>query len=341
MLKQSTGHMQELGVGVIGVGFMGEMHARIYQQIPGVKLMGVADENFARAREVGEKLDVAAYDNIDDLLGRDDISAVSICVSDDRHLKPAVAAARAKKHILLEKPIATDLDEGRQIIEAAKENGVLLTVGHLLRFDPRYAGLKEYQESGGIGQPVLIYTRRNSPITEGPKRYGRKGILTLHVAVHDIDLMLWYIRSKVVRVYAERAAIALKDLGIDDAVFATIKFENGAIGNLEYSWILPPASPAKIDARLEIVGTKGAGYVDLSDQGLRFVGAEGVSFPDTGHWPEFDGMIRGDLREEIMAFVDCVKSGKPPVISPEEALEAVRVALAIMQSIKEERPVNL
>lgn len=333
--------MKKLGVGVIGAGFMGEMHARIYSGIPGVKLVAVADEQLARAEIVAQKLGATAYHDYHDLLGRDDIDAVSICVSDDRHLLPTVAATEARKSILLEKPIATTLDESEKIVEAARKNGVLLTVGHLLRFDPRYVGLKTYLDSGNIGEPVSIYTRRNSPITEGPKRYGSRGNLTLHVAVHDIDLILWYMRSRVVRVYAEKASIALKDIGIDDAVFATLKFESGAIGNLEYSWILPASSPTKIDAKLELMGTKGVGYVDIAEQGVRLCGADGVLMPDTGHWPEFGGLIRGDLREEIMSFVDCVKSGRQPAVSPEDAYEAVRVALAIIRSAEEGMPVTL
>jgi len=333
--------MEKLGVAVIGAGFMGEMHAKIYQDLPNAELIGVYDQRRESAAKVASSLGVNAFKSMEELLGHKNVDAVSICVSDDNHLEPTVAACEAGKHILLEKPIATNLDDATRIVEAAKENGVRLTVGHLLRVDPKYAQLQSYVESGGIGTPVSIYTRRNSPKTDGPARYGSDGILTLHVAVHDIDLILWVMKKKVVRVYAERASIALKELGIEDAIFATLKFEDGSIGCMQYNWALPKEFPTHIDAKMEIIGTDGTVAVDCADQGLSICGKDGYQWPDVMHWPDVRGGVQGALREEVRAFVDGILNGTDLIISPEESLEAVRLALAIMESLEKEAVVSL
>lgn len=333
--------MRRLGVGVIGTGFMGEMHARILRDLPNVELVGVYDQQWILSSTVAESLGVKAFRSLEELLAHKDLDAVSICVSDDNHLEPTLAACEAGKHILLEKPIATNLDDAIQIVEAAKANDVRLTVGHLLRLDPRYAQLKHYVHSGGIGNPISIYTRRNSPKTDGPARYGSSGILTLHVAVHDMDLVLWIMEKRVVRVYAERVSIALKDLGIEDAIFATLKFEDGSIGCLQYNWALPKAYPTHIDAKMEVIGTDGMAAVDCADQGLWLCGNQGYQWPDTLHWPEIHGRIGGSLKDEVSAFVDAVLNGTEMIITPEESVEAVRLALAVMDSLENESVVSL
>ena len=158
--------MKRLGVGVIGVGFMGEMHAKLYSDLPNVELVGLYDQKLARASEIAESLGVKAFGSLEELLAHDGIDAVSICVSDNYHLKPTLAACKAGKHVLLEKPIATNLDDATRIVEAASENNVRFAIGHLLRLDPRYAQLKHYVHGGGIGTPISIYTRSDPLIPD-------------------------------------------------------------------------------------------------------------------------------------------------------------------------------
>lgn len=328
-------------MGVVGAGFMGEMHARIFSDLPNARLVGIMDIDFERAKGVAEALGTKAFRSLEELLKQDGLDAVSICVSDDYHLEPVLAACEAGKHILLEKPVATSHEDARAIARAVKEHNVRMMVGHLLRFDSKYGQLKQYVESGDLGDIISIYTRRNSPIDHGPKRYGKDGCLTLHVAVHDLDLVLWVAQKKVKRVYAERACIALKDLGIDDAVFATIKFDDGSIAALQYNWVLPKKFPTAIDAKMQVIGTKGYAAVDFADQGLWFCGDDGLRWPDVAHWPAVRGSIRGDLREELAGFVKAVLGDDEFMVSVDEAVAAVDLALAIMKSLDEERVVEL
>ena len=333
--------MKKLGIGVIGTGFMGQMHASIFHDLPNAELIGVTDQDPQRAKDLADKLGVKAFEHYHSLLKCSDIEAVSICVSDHNHLEPTIASSEAGKHIFLEKPIATCLEDANTILKATIKNNVRLTVGHLLRFDPKYLLLKQYVDEGGIGQPISIYTHRNSLITDGPVRYGHNGCLTLHVAVHDMDLILWIMKKKVVRVYAERVSIALKNIGIDDAISATLKFEDGSIACMQYNWVLPSTFPTHIDAKMEIIGTKGYAAVDCANQGICTCGNEGYRLPEATHWPELRGQVRGDLREELSAFVDAILNKKEFAITPQESINAVKLALAIMQSITEERVVIL
>lgn len=334
--------MNELGIGVIGTGFMGKMHANIFRRLPNCKLVGVTDKNLNAASDVAKKLGIKVFNNYDEMLNSEEIDAVSICVSDAEHLAPAVAAAKAKKHILLEKPIATVEDEAELIVKEASKNNVKLAVGHLLRFDSRYRMLKNTIDSGELGQLTSIYTRRNSPISDGPARYGRHGNLTLHVAVHDIDLVLWMMNKKPIRVYAESVSIANKSLGIEDAIFASVKFEDGSIGCLQYNWALPKNFPTHIDAKMHVIGTKGYGSVDCADQGVWICSdSEGLVFPDLTHWPEFDGQITGNLREELSGFVNSIVYGEDFGITPSEAVDSVKLALAIIKSIQNETVITL
>jgi predicted dehydrogenase len=324
--------MDKLRMGVIGFGFMGQMHAAIFDQLPQTELVAVADVD--RSRFEDARLEgVEFYTDFRQLLGRKDIDAVSICVSDKAHFEPAVLAARAGKDIFLEKPIALDLGEARQIVQAAKEAKVKLMIGFLLRFDPRYAGVKDLLEQGRLGDVVHIHARRNSPKSEGPARYQGSTPLVFHVTIHDLDLIFWYLDKKVKSVYAQTTCKALKEYGIDDTMFAIIRFEDDTLVNLESSWALPEGSATKLDAYMEILGTQGMARVECGYSGLWFCDSASTSFPDTMHWPQVRQQIMGDLKEELTHFANCVIGDTPPLVSGEDGVRSLELAWAIQKSI--------
>ncbi|MGE5553572.1 MAG: Gfo/Idh/MocA family protein [Betaproteobacteria bacterium] len=333
--------MDDLRVGILGLGFMGGMHAQLFSRMPGVRVVAVADALPERREALAAELGADAYESFEEILGREDIDAVSICLPDAAHRVPTVMAAERGKHILLEKPIATTLEDAAAIAEAVERSGVVAMLGFLLRYEPRYASVKAALEDGTIGDIVHLYTRRNSPRSHGPRRYGRAGNLTYHVVVHDLDLLHWYSRAPVERVYAERARRLLTDLGIDDSIFATLRFADGSIACLEYSWVLPETSPTAIDAKLEVVGTRSAAYVDLADQGLTLVGPGGTTFADVSHWPSILGSLGGALKAELEAFVRCARGAEQPRAGVAEGIAALRVATAIERSLDEQRVVNM
>lgn len=327
--------MEKVRFGVIGTGWMGQLHAEVLHKLRTTQLIAIAEVNDERRREVSERYGVRAYAGYHQLLADPEIDAVSICVRDLDHRAPVEAAALAGKHIFLEKPIAASVEDAEAIIDATRSAGVKLMVGHLLRFDPKYRQLRDAVARGDLGDVIHLYARRNSPRTEGPARYGGELPLALHVTVHDLDIILWVMRPhRPVSVYSESVEKLLAPLGTEDSLFALIRFDNGAVAALESSWALPAGSPTKLDYQLEVVGTAGASYLSGGYSGLALVSDTAVDFPDTFHQPVVGDQRMGDLRAELEAFAEAVLSGSDVPIDPHDSVEAVRLALAIMQSAK-------
>lgn len=329
-----------LNIGVIGIGGMGWLHTRAIMQMPGVRLLGVADIDTRRLAHAREAWGIETYVDYHELLARADLAAVDICMPDAMHRGPVQEAAAARKHIFLEKPIATSVADGRAILAACRRAGIKLMIAHLLRFDPRYTAVKEAIDAGQLGDVVQIVTHRNSPWTEGPARYASGTSLTLHVAVHDLDLVNWFVGRRPLTVYGALTRRRLIENDMDDTGSAIVLFEGGTMASVNYGWILPPQSVTNLDARLEVVGTKGMALVGvLHGQGV-FIGGEGThAAPDVHHVPVVHGRIGGDLSNELAAFAEYVMYDREPPLKPEDALLAVAEAEAIEASAAAGQPI--
>jgi myo-inositol 2-dehydrogenase/D-chiro-inositol 1-dehydrogenase/UDP-N-acetylglucosamine 3-dehydrogenase len=326
--------MDHVNVGVIGTGWMGQLHARVLSQLPQARLVAVADAQADRARAAAALADdCSAYDGYQDLLADPRVQAVSICTPDTLHRAPVEAAARAGKHVFLEKPIASTLDDADAIIEACRAAGVRLGIGFLLRFDPRFRRVKDLLEDGTLGEPIHVYARRNSPRDVGPARYGGTIPLALHVTSHDVDLILWYLRPRrPVSVYAQDTAKLLGELGTTDTILSIVRFDDDTLVSFESSWALPEASRTRIDARLEIVCSEGVAEVECAESGVYLATRSTVDYPDTHHWPEVGGRLAGDLREELAGFADAVIGDRAPAVTGEDGRAALELVLAMMRS---------
>ncbi len=324
----------KLGVGVIGVGGMGECHARVFSEIPTTELVAVADISKERARKIAERFQCDYYLNFTDLLKREDIQAVSIVTPDLYHVEQSIAAAEAGKHILLEKPIAQTVKEAEKIKKAADVNDVRLMIAHILRFDARYVQLHDQIEQGVLGDIIHIRAKRQSPAPR--KRLEWKTSMFYYSGVHDIDLLLWYINGQAEEVYAKKVAKVTEE----DCIFVLYSFRNGTVGTLEISWSLPNDFPASLWSEMEVVGTKGAGYVDIYDHGLKLF-VNGPHFPDCIHQPVYNNQTMGDLRAELMHFVDAVLHDKEFLVSTNDAIRAIAFIEACQESIENGIPVKV
>lgn len=321
---------EKLGVGVIGVGTFGSLHAQIYGRLDACELRAVADINPERLAEVSSSLQVEGYSDYRDLLKRADIDAVSICTTDEFHVEPAVAAANAGKHILVEKPLALTSQDCDTIIEAADASGVKLMVGHILRFDPRYVRAYKEIKNDKIGELVHLFARRNNPITNA-KRLSRHTSVLFFLGVHDVDFVNWCVGAKPKRVYAEVTSKKLKDT--PDTVLAVLAFPEGTIASLEVSWVLPESFPGGLDARFEAVGTSGAIYVNGGCESVA-VAHERFERPELFYAPELFGDRVGILRDELTSFIECVLCDTQPVVGGKDAKSAVEVLCAIKESFE-------
>ena len=322
--------MQPVRVAVVGAGFMGERHARIYAGLPDVELVAVCDVRDGAARELGARTGARAYTDYRELLRRDDIDAVSVCTPDGLHREPCELAIRAGRHVLVEKPIATTAADAEAIADAAAKAGVVLLVGHCLRFDPRYDQARQAVERGELGAIQTIYTRRANTVAAQDRLAGRCP-LPLFLGVHDYDVMRWLLASEVERVTAESKWGMLKDLGfpVEDANCALLRFASGALGVAELSWILPRGFPASGDHRLDVVGSAGALAIATLETGLRRADGQRAVQIDTASAPSVQGHPGGMFYFELRHFVDCVRGRATPAITPRDAVMALRIALAV------------
>jgi UDP-N-acetylglucosamine 3-dehydrogenase len=242
------------------------------------------------------------------------------------------------KHVFVEKPLATNLDDCSAIIEAARSAGRFLMVGQILRFETKYAMLYDEVTSGGLGEIVSMHARRNRPKSLLPV-YGRTHP-ALENCIHDVDLMLWYTGKRVTRVRGYgRHATKRK---YPDTFWGVLEFEGGALGIVETIWLLPKAAGIMIDDAFQLVGTSGVGNVNLLPGSFNLLRETGYEVPDVSYDPRVAGCARGALRDELAYFCQCILDGREPsVITATEAKRAVRVVLALIQSADTQKDVEL
>jgi myo-inositol 2-dehydrogenase/D-chiro-inositol 1-dehydrogenase len=325
-----------LGVAVVGAGFIGELHARIVAESPLAQLMAVVDTNRHAGERVASRFGVPWFPSVESLCEMRDVGAAVVAVPDTAHEEPASLLLGAGKAVLLEKPMAHTLDAARRIAEVAQSSQSRLMVGHILRFDPRYAGAATQVAKGVIGLPLHVSASRFTFRQIGTRMAGRSSPC-FYLGIHDIDAMQWVTGRRILRLFARAVRSAVADTSlppIDDAIFATCELEGGIAGNLQFGWTLPDHSPSGISARLEVVGTLGCLDVDTHDHGLRVVGATGLTLPDELHWPETNQRIGGDLAEEVNHFLRSVQDDKDFLVPVADAVRNVAVNDAILRSIR-------
>ncbi len=323
--------MSALGVGVIGAGTMGQRHADVFRQLPGVELVAVADVRPEAAQRVAEPSGARVYSDWRNLIADRDVAAVSVCTPDWLHRAPVVAAAEAGKHILLEKPLATTLADSKAMLAAVQRTEVTLLVGHILHFDPRYAMPLAAVRRGELGQLIHVYARRNNPFTSAHK-YGGKTTVLQFLGIHDIEFVLALVGERPLRVYAETHRARLKDLGVDDVAFTLVTFPSGIVASFEHSWALPEQPYRALDARLDAVGTEGMIRVDCAYPASLIIAPSGPQAPDVAYGPLLHEHYAGAVYHEVRHFVECIQKQCAPLVSLETAYQAVRVVVAAQEA---------
>jgi scyllo-inositol 2-dehydrogenase (NAD+) len=314
-----------LRLGVIGVGAMGARHAEnIAHGDPDATLVAVFDAQPAAAQRVAGSLGCDHAASLEELLRRDDVDAVVIVSPPRFHAEHAVAALDARKHVLLEKPMALTLADADRINAAGARVGVRLQVGFMRRYDPAYAAAKGRIAAGDIGVPRLfkgIDRDQDAPI--GPfGSVGRASILT-DSAIHDFDVARWLMADEVTAVRAtiavigDRATVPCPNLALVD-----LRFSRGAVGNVETLH----GAKYGYDIRAEVVGTEGTLLIGGHQRtALTFLGVGGGTHDLTGHWLDrFAEAYRLEMRD----FVGATLEGRPPAVTGEDGRRALAIALA-------------
>ncbi|BAU48868.1 oxidoreductase [Sulfurifustis variabilis] len=307
-----------LRVGVIGVGYLGRFHARIYASMPDVELVGVADVDGARARSVAEQHGCLACTDPQELLER--VEAVSIVVPTVYHAAVARPFLERGVHMLMEKPIAPTLGESEELVELAESKGVVFQVGHLERFN---AGIMELARR--VTNPRFLEVHRLGTFVE---RAIDVDVVT-DLMIHDIDIVLSLVKSNIRSIAADGIPVITEHVDIANA---RIEFENGAVANVTASRV----SNKKL-RRIRIFGNEHYYGLDYIDQKLEVVRA----VPDEagGKWPKIVTEVlaiepRPPLDTELAYFVDAVRHRSRPLVDGRVGLEALRVAMLVKEKIQ-------
>lgn len=342
--------MSRTGFGVIGTGIVGgAWHAHVYHNMPQAQLVAVCDLDEDRAREVGERYGVPhVYTDYRDLLARDDIAAVSIATPDFAHRDIAVAAAQAGKHILVEKPLATTVEDAEAMLAAVEAAGVKLMVDFHNRVSAPFVQARQSVMAGELGDLKYIYARLSNT-TFVPTQmlpWASKSSALWFLASHTLDMCHWLLNDLPARVYAVSRSGVLRDLGIDTQDFhvAIVEFAGGAVVTLENSWILPETEPNVFNFKMEILGNQGALYINTSDNRIvEKYTRESVSLPDVLGFTLDANSARmsGFVLEAIARFVDAVVHDQPVLATGREAALVTRVLCAIEESARLGIPIDL
>lgn len=297
-------------VGVVGAGTMGQHHARIYAEL-GAKLVGIADLDLPQAEAIAKKYNTRPFPDYRELISR--VDAVSIAVPTSLHRQVALDFIRQGVHCLVEKPIASTSDEGRDIVQQAKQNQAKLMVGHIERFNPAVTRLKEIIDQGVLGELMIISTRRVGPFVP---RIRDVGIL-LDIGSHDIDVARYLIGKEPVNFFCK--AGKFKHQKEDHAVLV-LDFGK-TMASIEVNWF----TPHKVRS-LVATGSKGIAYLDYIEQSL---------VVHTG--PEDTKVIEiqkaEPLKLELAHFLGCIENGRQPLVDGEDGLRTLQIALQAGQVV--------
>jgi len=302
--------MNPLKVGVIGVGHLGSIHAKIYKQIPGCTLVGVCDSDPKRLKEVSRSLRIPGFADLKELLGK--IDAASIAVPTRLHYKIAEELLNHNIHLLVEKPFTVNLEEADHLIALAKNQGLILQVGHIERFNSAFNATQKI-----IKNPKFIECHRLSSF---PNRSLDVGVV-LDIMIHDIDIVLGLVNSKLERVESVGVNVLTS---FEDIANARLTFKNGCIANLTASRV-SEETMRKIRIfqedtyiSLDYKNAEACVYRKLADKITK------ERLPIEKEQP---------LQKELVSFVDCVTNKQEPLVSGTVAREALEVALTIQKQI--------
>jgi inositol 2-dehydrogenase len=332
--------MRKLGIGVLGVGEMGRRHAEnLRRHVPEARLVAIADAAPERARQVASELEVDNfYSSLEAMLENKDIEAVLIATPDTFHAQAVESAAKAGKDILCEKPLALNLaDAHRALGEVSKANR-RLQAGFMRRYDPAYAAAMKRIEAGEIGTPVIFKSvgrdKDQPPIAAYESNVN--GMIFYTNTIHDFDLARWLMQDEVTSVHSlTTSAIRPEVAKYGDVVasLVNLQYQNGAIGNVEsYAQAV-----YGYDVRTEIVGSKGSVFVGSLDRvPAVFLTAQGGQHTLADH---FLSRFRDAYLEEVRDFVTTMLSDRAPLVSGQDGLKALAIAVAAEKSHQQSKPV--
>jgi predicted dehydrogenase len=327
--------MNKLRVGVVGAGAMGRSHVRVYSEMEDANLVAVCDNNNEQLEKINEKLDMKKYNDVNKMIKKEKLDAVSVCVPTKFHKDVASKFINNGINVLIEKPLASDAVEGEEIVKKAKEKNVKLFVGHIERFNPCVIELKKKIANNELGKIYKVHCTRMSPF---PQRVVDVGVI-IDLAIHEIDIIKYLIDAKIRKVYAETAQRIHSEH--EDLMMGILKLDNDVLGIIDVNWV----TPRKI-REITITGEKGMLKANYLTQDIVFYENDFMNKKFEYSKNVLMSIIEGKsypikikkkepLNVELSSFVECIRKNTDPEVSGQDGVEALKVAEKFMKSSKE------
>lgn len=335
--------MKHLGVGVVGVGSIGSLHAEnLGEKIPPADLVAISDVNVELANQIARRLGVKnVYSDYQKILEDKNVEALVLAVPTFLKHKMIIQAARAGKHVFVEKPLALSLEEADDVIEETRNGNVKLQVGYQRRFDHAYVRVERSIGAGEIGRLLLVRSWTRDPPAD-PQGWSidpkLSGGIWLDTCSHDFDTICFLTKSRVVSVYAKGANLVydqLKPHGGFDNVLVTLELDNGALAQIDSCGY----TTYGYDAGVEVLGTGGAAFVRMGrNSPADIVSKTSIAqdLPQT-----YQERFSQAYHDELVDFVNCVLENREPRVAGKHGRDAVQIGLAASQSIEARGPVQL
>jgi len=313
--------MRRIGVAVVGAGFWGRNHARNLRELNETRLLAVCDKDEAKAKAVADLFGVDAYTDSSKMLKRQDIEAVTICTWSTTLAVEAMRALRLGKHVLVEKPMANNIQEAQKVLELAKAKQRYLMVGFLMRFIPGVQRIKQAVEKGEIGKVVYATARR---VSQWPERIGDVGVVK-DLAIHDIDITR-YLFNEPVEVYAKAGSFRHKKF--EDHAQILVTFRGGKTAFIEANWL----TPYKI-RKLTVTGSEAIVTLDYITQEITMETA-GQTLA-----PRYE--VKEPLKLELQHFANSIMDDKEPMTTGVDGLKALQIAESALKSARTGKAIRL
>jgi UDP-N-acetylglucosamine 3-dehydrogenase len=305
--------MKKLGVAVVGTGFWGRNHARVFKELPETELLAICDINAERAQAVASQFGVKSYTNMESMLKNRDIEAISICTWSTSLAKEALKALKAGKNVLVEKPMAANVKDAKQLLDTAEREGLHLTVGFLMRFIPGLQRIRKEVEDKTLGKPVCATAKR---VSQWPERIGDVGVVK-DTAIHDLDVMRYIFNEDPVAVYAKTGSMRHREF--EDYAQIMLTFKGGQSAFIESNWLTPYKTRI-----LTVTGSDAIMKLDYITQELTIENAKETLQPRYA--------LQEPLKLELQHFAKCITSKDKPLVTGMDGLKALQTADAALKS---------